>query len=65
MADKEALEMAYDAGQAAQRDHLREDVCPFPPDSEESDAWHDGYVNDLHEKWLPAGGQDLRAGVTD
>ena len=65
MATKAELGKAYEAGQAAQRDHLTSDVCPFEDGSEFAEAWFDGYNADLAEKWLPAGGNDHHERVTN
>lgn len=63
-ATKRALEIAYDAGQAAQRDHLRDDVCPFP-EGEERDAWLRGYEEPLAEKWANPLGSQLNHRIGD
>lgn len=61
---KKALGKAYDAGQAARRDHLSEDVCPFA-EGPERDAWLEGRNAELAEKWLPGGGRALAMDVTE
>lgn len=64
MATKTELEKAYDAGQAAQRDHLTADVNPFEA-GEFAEAWLDGYHDELADKWMPAGGTDHRQEVSN
>jgi hypothetical protein len=55
VATKQALAKAFDAGQAAQRYGYGLSDCPFEPDSDEYDAWVDGFEDDLDSKWMLPG----------
>lgn len=59
-----ARDLAYQAGQAAKRDHLSEDVCPFG-EGPEREAWLAGRrAKELGEQWI-AGGTALRHAVQE
>lgn len=68
-ATKKVLEMAYDAGQAAQLHGVPDDACPFserdPDRAEERAAYFDGKNAELADKWKAGGGNALSVEVTE
>lgn len=62
---QQAADAAFEAGQAAQRDHLTEDVCPFAEGDPQRDAWLEGRrAKELGDHWV-AGGTALRQTIQE